>query len=95
MSMDEEMHEAARDLRFEYAARFRDEINELKREYYRRLPRPDRTKLVEPNALSPIGTGFGSWAGLPVIWPSLQGEVGTVGAVISIAVLASPISRAS
>ena len=26
------MHEAATDLRFEYAARLRDEINELKRE---------------------------------------------------------------
>jgi excinuclease ABC subunit B len=26
------MHEAARELRFEYAARLRDEINDLKRE---------------------------------------------------------------
>jgi excinuclease ABC subunit B len=32
MSLEEEMHEAAKDLRFEYAARLRDEINELKRE---------------------------------------------------------------
>ncbi|MDK1011259.1 MAG: excinuclease ABC subunit UvrB [Actinomycetota bacterium] len=31
-SLEEEMNEAARDLRFEYAARLRDEINELKRE---------------------------------------------------------------
>jgi excinuclease ABC subunit B len=32
MGLEEEMHEAAKDLRFEYAARLRDEINELKRE---------------------------------------------------------------
>ena len=32
MSLEEEMHEAAKDLRFEYAARLRDEVNELKRE---------------------------------------------------------------
>jgi excinuclease ABC subunit B len=31
-TLEEEMHEAATDLRFEYAARLRDEINELKRE---------------------------------------------------------------
>jgi excinuclease ABC subunit B len=31
-SLEEEMHEAAAELRFEYAARLRDEINELKRE---------------------------------------------------------------
>jgi excinuclease ABC subunit B len=31
-SLEEEMHEAATELRFEYAARLRDEINELKRE---------------------------------------------------------------
>ncbi len=30
--LDEEMHEAAKELRFEEAARLRDEINELKRE---------------------------------------------------------------
>ncbi len=32
MSLEEEMHEAAKDLRFEYAARLRDEIGELRRE---------------------------------------------------------------
>ncbi len=32
LSLEEEMHEAARELRFEYAARLRDEVNELKRE---------------------------------------------------------------
>ena len=32
MSLEEEMREAAKDLRFEYAARLRDEVNELKRE---------------------------------------------------------------
>jgi excinuclease ABC subunit B len=31
-SLEDEMHEAAKDLRFEYAARLRDEVNELKRE---------------------------------------------------------------
>ncbi len=31
-SLEEEMHDAATELRFEYAARLRDEINELKRE---------------------------------------------------------------
>jgi excinuclease ABC subunit B len=31
-TLEEEMHEAATDLKFEYAARLRDEINELKRE---------------------------------------------------------------
>jgi excinuclease ABC subunit B len=31
-ALEEEMHEAAADLRFEYAARLRDEVNELKRE---------------------------------------------------------------
>jgi excinuclease ABC subunit B len=31
-TLEEEMHEAATDLRFEYAARLRDEVNELKRE---------------------------------------------------------------
>ena len=31
-SLEEEMHEAAADLRFEYAARLRDEVGELKRE---------------------------------------------------------------
>ncbi|MHB8467494.1 MAG: excinuclease ABC subunit UvrB [Acidimicrobiales bacterium] len=31
-SLEEEMHEAAVDLRFEYAARLRDEVNDLKRE---------------------------------------------------------------
>ncbi|MEX0864436.1 MAG: excinuclease ABC subunit UvrB, partial [Acidimicrobiia bacterium] len=32
LSLEDEMHEAAKDLRFEYAARLRDEINELRRE---------------------------------------------------------------
>ncbi len=32
LSLEEEMHEAAKELRFEYAARLRDEINELKRD---------------------------------------------------------------
>jgi excinuclease ABC subunit B len=32
LSLEEEMHEAAKDLRFEYAARLPDEVNELKRE---------------------------------------------------------------
>jgi excinuclease ABC subunit B len=31
-SLEEEMHQAARDLRFEYAARLRDEVQELRRE---------------------------------------------------------------
>jgi len=31
-SLEEEMREAAKELRFEYAARLRDEVNELKRE---------------------------------------------------------------
>jgi len=31
-NLEEEMHEAAADLRFEYAARLRDEIHDLKRE---------------------------------------------------------------
>ncbi|OWY59729.1 hypothetical protein B7486_73015 [cyanobacterium TDX16] len=31
-TLEEEMHEASTELRFEYAARLRDEINELKRE---------------------------------------------------------------
>jgi excinuclease ABC subunit B len=31
-SLDEEMHQAAKDLRFEYAARLRDEVQELRRE---------------------------------------------------------------
>ena len=31
-SLDEEMHEAARDLRFEYAARLRDEVHEYRKE---------------------------------------------------------------
>jgi excinuclease ABC subunit B len=31
-SLEEEMHEAAKDLRFEYAARLRDEIGDLRRE---------------------------------------------------------------
>jgi len=31
-TLEEEMHEAAGDLRFEYAARLRDEVNELRRE---------------------------------------------------------------
>jgi excinuclease ABC subunit B len=31
-TLEEEMHEAAADLKFEYAARLRDEINELRRE---------------------------------------------------------------
>ncbi|GIV00750.1 MAG: hypothetical protein KatS3mg014_2365 [Actinomycetota bacterium] len=31
-SLEEEMHEAARELRFEYAARLRDEVHELRRE---------------------------------------------------------------
>jgi len=32
LSLEDEMHDAAKDLRFEYAARLRDEITELKRE---------------------------------------------------------------
>ena len=32
-SLEEEMHEAATELRFEYAARLRDEVNELRREH--------------------------------------------------------------
>ncbi|HZD78449.1 MAG TPA: UvrB/UvrC motif-containing protein, partial [Actinomycetota bacterium] len=31
-SLEEEMHEAAKDLRFEYAARLRDEVQDLRRE---------------------------------------------------------------
>ena len=31
-TLEEEMHEAAADLRFEYAARLRDEVNDLRRE---------------------------------------------------------------
>ncbi len=32
LSLEEEMHEAAKELRFEYAARLRDEVSELRRE---------------------------------------------------------------
>ena len=32
MSLEDEMHQAAKELRFEYAARLRDEVNDLKRE---------------------------------------------------------------
>jgi excinuclease ABC subunit B len=32
LQLEEEMHQAAEDLRFEYAARLRDEVNDLKRE---------------------------------------------------------------
>ena len=32
LTLEEEMHDAAADLRFEYAARLRDEIKDLKRE---------------------------------------------------------------
>jgi excinuclease ABC subunit B len=32
LSLEEEMNQAAKELRFEYAARLRDEVNELKRE---------------------------------------------------------------
>jgi excinuclease ABC subunit B len=31
-SLEEEMHQAAKDLRFEYAARLRDEVHDLHRE---------------------------------------------------------------
>jgi excinuclease ABC subunit B len=31
-TLEDEMHEAATDLKFEYAARLRDEINDLRRE---------------------------------------------------------------
>ena len=31
-TLEEEMHEASADLRFEYAAKLRDEINDLRRE---------------------------------------------------------------
>jgi excinuclease ABC subunit B len=31
-TLEEEMHQAARDLRFEYAARIRDEVKDLQRE---------------------------------------------------------------
>ncbi|HYT29888.1 MAG TPA: UvrB/UvrC motif-containing protein, partial [Actinomycetota bacterium] len=31
-TLEEEMHEAAKDLRFEYAARIRDEVHDLRRE---------------------------------------------------------------
>jgi excinuclease ABC subunit B len=31
-TLEDEMHEAAAELRFEYAARLRDEVNELRRE---------------------------------------------------------------
>jgi excinuclease ABC subunit B len=31
-TLEEEMHEAAAELKFEYAARLRDEVNELRRE---------------------------------------------------------------
>ena len=34
--LEEEMHQASADLRFEEAARFRDEVKELKRELRRR-----------------------------------------------------------
>ncbi len=33
MTLEEEMHEAAAELKFEYAARLRDEVNELRREF--------------------------------------------------------------
>ena len=33
-SLEEEMHESAAELRFEYAARLRDEVNDLKRELH-------------------------------------------------------------
>jgi excinuclease ABC subunit B len=32
ITLEQEMHEAAADLKFEYAARLRDEINELRRQ---------------------------------------------------------------
>jgi excinuclease ABC subunit B len=31
-ALEDEMHDAARDLRFEYAARLRDEVKDLRRE---------------------------------------------------------------
>ncbi len=38
LTLEEEMHEAAKELRFEYAARLRDEINELKRDLKHQTP---------------------------------------------------------
>jgi excinuclease ABC subunit B len=32
LTLEQEMHEAAADLKFEYAARLRDEINDLRRQ---------------------------------------------------------------
>jgi excinuclease ABC subunit B len=31
-TLEDEMHEAAKELRFEYAARLRDEVNDLRKE---------------------------------------------------------------
>ena len=40
VTLEEEMYLAAEELRFEYAAKLRDEIKELRRELTRRSPRP-------------------------------------------------------
>ena len=55
-TLEEEMHDAAADLRFEYAARLRDEINDLKRE----LPRGPQVeieiaRLARKNVVSSLG----------------------------------------
>src|SRR4029453_3351235 len=51
-TLEEEMHEAAADLRFEYAARLRDEVNELKRELREAgvCPRPSPGSPAPPRA---------------------------------------------
>ena len=46
LTLEEEMHEAAAELKFEYAARLRDEVNELRRELRdARLRRADPARL--------------------------------------------------
>ena len=48
-ALEEEMHQAAKDLRFEYAARLRDEVQELRREL-RRCERPGSDSAIRRRA---------------------------------------------
>ncbi len=50
LGLESEMHEAAKELRFEYAARLRDEINELKRELRETAQATGRDQRVETGA---------------------------------------------
>ena len=72
-SLEEEMHQAAKDLRFEYAARLRDEVHDLRKEL-KALREAGVAASDAPRSCAPRSRGSARDASSPDVQVDLRGR---------------------